>query len=65
MILWRVKATWANKGREGSIDSIVQAPDAVQALQRAWRVEDDADLRDVSIEWLTPVSCVVGRDDDE
>ena len=29
-------------------------------MQRFWEIEDDTDLRDVTIEWLTPVDCVSG-----
>ena len=62
MILFRVKATWANRGREGGTDCIVAANNAIEALQQAWKVEDPEDLRDVTIEWLTPTDCVVNRD---
>ena len=58
MILWRVKGTWANKGRTGEIDSVVEAVNAIEAIEIAWRVEDPNDLRTVSVEWLCPVNCV-------
>ncbi len=65
MVQFRVKATWANEGREGEIDSIVRAPDAIEALRQAWITEDPDQLRNVTIEWLTPEECVVNREDTE
>jgi hypothetical protein len=62
LILFRVKATWACKGRTGKIDSIVRAADAIEALQQAWLPEGPDQLRDVSIEWLTPEEYVVNRE---
>ena len=62
-ILWHVSATWVNIGRKGEMDSVVSAPDAVTALQQFWKVEDNRDLRDVTIRWLTPEDCVVRADE--
>jgi len=57
--LFRVKTTWANKGRIGSTDCVVVAPDAVTALTREWgKIENPDQLRTVEIEWLCPVDCV-------
>jgi len=36
----------------------VIARDAVEAIKRAWDIEDNTDLRTVSAEWLCPVECV-------
>ena len=58
LILWRVKGTWANKGRLGEIDSVVEAGNAIEAAMIAWQVEDPNDLRTLSVEWLCPVQCV-------
>lgn len=60
-ILFRVRATWASSGRDGEIDSIVIATDAIEALQLAWVTEDAGQLRDVEIEWLGPEECVVRK----
>jgi len=43
---------------------VVEAPTATDALRIAWGLEDDRDLRDVKIEWLTPVDCIQ-RDGDK
>ena len=59
MVLFRIRATWANRGREGSEDRIVMADNAIDALVAFWKVEDPRDLRDVQIEWLTPVDSVI------
>ena len=59
MILWRVKGTWANKGRTGEIDEFVEAVNAIEAIEIAWQVENPNDLRTVSVEWLCPVSCIL------
>ena len=59
MILWRVKATWANLGTLGEIDMVVKADDAMKALSIAWAPGDARDLRNVSIEWLTPDDCIL------
>ena len=67
-ILWRVRATWASKGREGETDNVVEAPDAITALKRFWVTEDAEQLRDVTIEWLTPSDCILkegDHDDDD
>jgi len=58
-ILWHVKLTWANKGQTGKQDDIVQANNAVEALHKAWTIEDPRDLRTVDIKWLTPTECIV------
>ena len=58
IILFRVKVTWANKGRLGESDSIVLARDAIEAVQREWAPEDNRDLRTVSVEWLCPIESV-------
>ena len=62
MTLWRVTGTWSNKGRTGTIDDIVEATTAMEAIARAWEPEDDRDVRTVSAEWLCPIECVK-RDD--
>ena len=36
-ILWRVKATWANNGRVGEIDMVVEARDDAGAIKRRQR----------------------------
>lgn len=62
-ILFRVKATWAHRGMDGEIDSIVSAGTATEALQLAWATEDDRQLRDVKIRWLGPEECIVRETD--
>ena len=62
MILWKIKATWSNKGRQGEMISVVAAPDAIEALQQFWLPEEATDLRNVTIEWLGPFDCVVNRE---
>lgn len=61
LVLWRVKATWANKGRTGEIDCVVEASEAIEAVRLAWRCEDVEDLRNVSVEWLCPIESVTRR----
>ena len=58
LILFRVTGTWANRGREGDIDEVVIARDAIEAMQRAWTVEDNRDLRTIESEWICPVESV-------
>ena len=58
LVLFRVRGTWARNGRLGKIDDVVIARDAVEAIKRAWDIEDNTDLRTVSAEWLCPVECV-------
>ena len=58
LVLFRVTGTWASMGRTGSIDDIVIARDAIEAIERAWETEDNRQLRTVSVEWLCVVECV-------
>lgn len=57
-ILWRVTGTWANGGRTGRFDDVVEARTATEAIAIAWGCEDDEDLRTVSAEWLCPIESV-------
>jgi len=63
IILFRVKTTWADRGKSGETDSIVLARDAIEAVQRVWEPEDLRDLRTVSVEWLCPIESVSKWDD--
>ncbi|MFZ2253530.1 MAG: hypothetical protein WAW13_05205 [Minisyncoccia bacterium] len=58
LVLFRVTGTWASQGRTGSIDEMVIARDAIEAIERAWKTEDNRQLRTLSAEWLCPVECV-------
>lgn len=62
IVLWRVKASWANKGRLGEFDQIVAAHNAIEAIRIAWEPEDERDLRTVEVEWLCPVESVVRKE---
>jgi len=62
VVLWRVTGTWANNGRTGKIDDIVEATTATEAIARAWNPEDDRDLRTIYAEWLCPIECVKRAD---
>ncbi len=64
LVLFRVKIEWSDNGRTGSTSHIVEAMDAVQAINRAWCVEDARHIRDVSVEWLTPIECVLKESED-
>ena len=61
LVLFRVTCEWANKGREGKTNNIIIAKDAIEAVIKAWEVENDKDLRKVCIEWLCPVESIVSR----
>ena len=58
LILFRVAIPWAAQGRSGDHTVIVQARDGSEAPTRAWAVEDNRDIRTVSVEWLCPVESV-------
>lgn len=58
LVLWRVTGTWANRGRTGEIDAVVEARNAIEAVRIAWGPEDPNDLRTVSVEWLCPIESV-------
>ncbi len=57
--LWLVTAEWVDTVCHGKTDSVVQAPDAVKALQLFWQAGDVKSLREVTIKWLGPTDCVV------
>lgn len=62
LCLWHVTGTWTNKGRTGTIDDVVEAKTATEAIAIAWEPEDDRDLRTISATWMTPIECVKRRD---
>lgn len=63
LILFHVTGTWANKGRKGEIDCIVESRTAAEAIAIAWGPEDDRDLRTINAKWLSPIECVLKRND--
>lgn len=65
LILWHVTGTWANNGRTGEIDEIVEAETATEAIVCAWEPEDDRDLRTINAKWLCPIESVRRRRVDE
>lgn len=46
----------------GDVPCSSNDPETVEALKRLWETEDPADLRDVTIRWLAPEDCIVGRE---
>ena len=59
LVLFRVTGTWAHKGRTGDIDYVVLANNAIEAIRRAWDLEDNSDLRTIHAEWMCPVESVL------
>ena len=59
MTLWLIHATWAIEGRVGETESVVAAPNAIEALRLFWGCEQDEQLRNVTIKWLTSEDCII------